>query len=131
MSRTGLCVLTASVLAIVSAGISILRLQVMGQEPRVPAGPGNYKVTMLIRGKSTGDARLISACPLDFNHQHVFGEEYSSSELFPKIVEGQHGIRRTLHWSQRVSVPKGPIKELRPNGPVNPSIASLPPEVIS
>jgi hypothetical protein len=107
MSRTGLCVLTASLLATLSAGISILRLQVMGQEPRVPAGPGNYKVTMLIRCKSSGDARIVSACPLDFNHQHIFGEEYSSVELFPKIVEGQHSVRRTLHWSQRVGVPKG------------------------
>lgn len=110
MSRTGLCVLTASILAILSAGISILRLQVMGQETHVPAGPGNYKVTMLIRGKSIGDARVVSACPLDVNHQHIFGEEYISGELFPKTVEGQHGIRRTVHWSQRVGVPKGPFQ---------------------
>jgi len=110
MSRTALCVLTASILATVSAGISILRVQVMGQETRVPVGQGNYKVTMLVRGKSAGDAHLISACPLDFNHQHIFGEEYSSGELFPKIVEGQHGIRRTLHWSQRVNAPRGPFQ---------------------
>jgi hypothetical protein len=110
MSRTGLCVLTAAILAMVSAGISILRVQVLGQETLAPAGPGHYKVTMLIRGKSTGDARLVSACPLDFNHQHIYGEEFSSSQLFPKIVEGQHGLRRTLHWSQRVGVVKGPFQ---------------------
>src|SRR5689334_22918260 len=107
MSRTLLCVLTALVLAVVSVGTSILRLTVLGQETRVPAGPGNYKITMLVRGKSTGDARVITACPLDFNRQHVFGEEYTSSELFPKIIETQHGLRRALHWSQRVTVPKG------------------------
>src|ERR1043166_3765274 len=108
MSRTALCVLTASVLAFLSVGISLFRMQVLGQETRVPAGPGNFKVTMLVRGKSAGDARLITACPLDFHCQHIFGEELNSSDLYPKIVEAPHGPRRSLHWTQRVSVPKGP-----------------------
>jgi hypothetical protein len=110
MSRTTLVVLTASLLASLSIGVSIARVRVMGQESKVPPGPGNYKVTMLVHGKSTGDARLITACPLDFNHQHIYGEEYTSSELFPKIVETQDGARRSLHWSQRVGIAKGPVQ---------------------
>lgn len=107
MSRTTLCLVTALLLASLSVGISILRIQVMGQETRVASGPGNFKVTMLVRGKNSGDARLITACPLDLSQQHVYGEDYSSSELFPKMVETQQGARRTLHWSQRVASPKG------------------------
>jgi hypothetical protein len=110
MSRTALCVLTALVLVLLSVGISILRLSVLGKETRVPAGAGTFKVTMLVRARSMGDARLITACPLDFNRQHVFGEEYTSTELFPKMVETQHGVRRTLTWSQRVAVPKGAVQ---------------------
>jgi hypothetical protein len=110
MSRTTLVVLTASLLAVFSIGVSIARVQVMGQDGKVAPGPGNYKVTMLVHGKSTGDTRLITACPLDFNRQHIYGEEYTSSELFPKIVESQNGARRSLHWSQRVAVPKGPVQ---------------------
>jgi hypothetical protein len=110
MSRTTLVVLTASVLAMLSIGITVTRIRVMGQESKVLPGPGNYKVTILVHGKSTGDARLITACPLDFNRQHIYGEEYTSTEFLPKIVEAQDGVRRSLHWSQRVGVPKGAVQ---------------------
>jgi hypothetical protein len=99
--------LTATVLAFVSLSVALVRRGVMGQEARVPAGPGSYKVTMVIRGKSTGDARLTTACPPDFNRQHVFGEEYTSSDLLPKMVETRQGSRRYLQWSQRIGASKG------------------------
>jgi hypothetical protein len=110
MSRTTLCVLTAAALAAISVGVAVARLQVMGQQTRMPNGPGHYHVTLVVRGKSTGDCRLVTACPLDFNHQHIFGENPASAELYPKIVEGQGGTRRYLQWTQRVGVSKVPIQ---------------------
>lgn len=110
MSRTTLCVVTALTLMMLSVGVAFCRVQVLGQETRVSAGSSQFKVTLVAHGKSTGDARLITACPLDFGRQHIFGEEHGSDELYAKIVEGQKGVRRSLHWSQRVAVPKGPFQ---------------------
>ncbi|MBM4067936.1 MAG: hypothetical protein FJ271_03200 [Planctomycetes bacterium] len=107
MSRTTLCVVTALSLMLISASIAVVRVQVMGQETRVPAGSGHFKVTLVTHGKSTGDARLITACPLDMGRQHIFGEDHSSDELYARIVEGQKPGRRSLHWTQRVAAPKG------------------------
>ncbi len=108
MSRTTLCVLTAAALASLSLGMAIVHARVLGQETQVAHGPGTYKVTMRVRGHSSGDARLLIACPLDFHRQHIFGEEYSSSELAPKIVDS--GDRRALQWAQRLTTPKGPVQ---------------------
>lgn len=107
MSRTTLCVVTALSLMLLSAGIAIVRVQVTGNETRVPAGSGHFKVTLLAHGKSTGDARLITACPLDMGRQHIFGEDHASDELYAKIIEAQKAGRRSLHWTQRVTAPKG------------------------
>lgn len=110
MSRTTLCLATALALALLSVGVAVARIQVIGQETQVGAGPGHFKVTLVVRGKSAGDARLITACPLDLNHQHIFAERHSSDELTAKIVEHRKVARRSLHWSQRVVAPKGPFQ---------------------
>ncbi len=110
MSRTTLCVATAAALAVLALATSIVRLQVMGTQTRVPSGPGHFQVTLVARGKSSGDARLITACPLDLHRQHIFSEDFKSDELFGKISESQKGARRSLHWSQRLAVPKGPVQ---------------------
>jgi hypothetical protein len=107
MSRTTLCILTAAVLASCSLGVCFLRLYVLGEETRVPPGPGNYQVRMLVRGKGTGAVKLITACPLDFHRQHVFAEESSSAELHPKSSELRGGERRQIQWSERVGASKG------------------------
>jgi hypothetical protein len=109
MSRTTLCVATALGLASLSLGVGIVRYQVIGGELRAPAGPGTYRVTMLVRGKSNGDAKLITACPLDFNRQHIFREDYRSAELIPKPVS-HNNERRQLQWLQRPGSGKGPFE---------------------
>jgi hypothetical protein len=106
MSRTTLCVVTASGLAALAIGLMVLRFRVLGDEVKVPAGPGSWKVTMLVRGKTHGNARLITAAPLDFSHQHVFNEAYKSPELKPRqpdwrCQDAKHPDRRLVVWSQR------------------------------
>ena len=101
MSRTTLSLLTAGILATVSLTVMAVRHQVMGQEVQVPAGPGTYKVTMLVRGKSLGNAKVQMLCPLDFKQQHVFREEFVSQELTEKPAEGHNHDRRQVLWWQK------------------------------
>jgi hypothetical protein len=110
MSRTALCFWTAMVLAGLSIGFSLLRYRVMGQETKMPPGPGNYRVTLLVRAQSQGDAHLLTASPLDMHHQHIYGEDYRSLELYPKPMESKEGDKRQIHWTQRPLVPKGSIE---------------------
>ena len=100
MSRTTLCVLTAAGLVALSLGIMVTRFHVLGDEVKAPVGPGTYKVTMVIRGKSNGAARLITACPLDFKRQHVCNEQCQSPELTSRHLEVRHGERRQVQWTQ-------------------------------
>ncbi len=109
MSRTTLCVLTAAALAALSVGVMVARQQVLGTEVKAPAGPGTYKVTLLVTGKSGGDARLITACPLDFRRQHVCDEHCHSAELTTRHTEGRHGERRQVQWAQKAAG-KGPFQ---------------------
>jgi len=82
----------------------------MGQETKMPPGPGNYRVTLLARGQSQGDARLLTASPLDFSHQHIYGEENQSEQLYPKPSESKQGDKRQIIWTQRPLIGKGPIE---------------------
>lgn len=107
MSRTMLCLVTAVALVTLAVCLAVVRIRVMGQETEVHAGPGHFKVTLVVRGKGAEDMRLTTACPLDLNRQHVFAEQHSSDELTAKISENRKGIRRSLHWSPRVAAPKG------------------------
>ncbi len=97
-------------LATLSLGTAVVRYRVMGQEARVAPGPGNFKVTLLVRGQAQGDARLLTACPLDFHHQHVYGEEYRSEQLYPKLSKARNGEKRQIQWSQRALVQNGPVE---------------------
>lgn len=110
MSRSALCFWTAVVLACLSIGFGMLRYAVMGQETKIAPGPGNYHVSLLVRGNSQGNARLLTICPLDVQHQHIYGEEYSSAQLYPKPSETKEGDKRQIVWTQRPLVPKGPIE---------------------
>jgi hypothetical protein len=107
MSRTTLCVLTAAVLAVLAVGVMVLRHQALGNDLHAPAGPNVYKVTMIVTGKSAGDAKLVMACPLDFQRQHIFQEKHDSRELTARALDGRQTDRRQLQWLQRVGAPKG------------------------
>lgn len=101
LSRTTWCMIAAGFLAALAVGTALTRRQVMGHEAHTPRGPGIYRVTLVARGIAAGDAKLVTACPLDFGQQHVFGEEAGSDQLHPKLVENKTGNRRHYHWTLR------------------------------
>jgi hypothetical protein len=107
MSRTTLCVLTAALLALLSAGVMLVRHRVLGEEVKAAGGPNTWRVSLLARGKSNGDARLITTCPLDLSRQHVVRETGRSAELIYKPAEGRHAERRLVYWTQRPGQGKG------------------------
>src|SRR5438270_4710116 len=110
MSRTTLCVLTAALLALLSAGVMLVRHRALGDEVKAAGGPNTWRVSLLARGKSNGDARLITACPLDLSRQHVVRETGRSAELIYKPAEGRHAERRLVYWTQRPGQSKGPFQ---------------------
>jgi hypothetical protein len=111
MSRTTRCVITAAGLAAMSVGLMIGRYQVLGDEVKMPAGPGTWKVTLLVHGRCTGNAaRLMTVCPLDFNHQHIFDEVCHSTELLAKPPDAKRPERRQVLWSQRPGVSEGEFR---------------------
>jgi hypothetical protein len=106
MSRTTLCLGAAAVLIGVSLSIVLIRRQVLGDEIRQPSGPGTWKITMLVQGKTLADAHLATATPLVMGRQQIVREQARSEELVQRPQE-QHSDRRELGWSQAPGVPPG------------------------
>lgn len=109
MSRTTLCVLTAVVLAAVSAGVMGLRRLALGNEVGRPVGPGCWKVTLAVQGVCQSGARLMTATPLDLERQHVLTDHYESGELAFRPPEARHPQRRQVLWTQRNGKQAGPF----------------------
>jgi hypothetical protein len=110
MSRTTLCALTASALAVVSLGVMAVRYRVLGDEVGRPAGPGTWKVTLVVKGTSQGHARLWTATPLDLDRQRLKDDGYTSDEMTHKPPEARFPERRRVPWAQRPGSGAGPIK---------------------
>ncbi|HTU88571.1 MAG TPA: 7TM domain-containing protein [Gemmataceae bacterium] len=110
MSRTTLCVVTAAGLALLSVALMMLRYNVMGEALYRPPGAAAWKVTLVVRGASLGNARISTAIPLDLDRQKVDNEVYKSEQLFHKPPEAKHPERRVVLWSQRGSAPDGPFR---------------------
>jgi hypothetical protein len=118
MSRTTLCAVTAAVLALLSLGVMALRHHVMGDEVKVPHGPGTWKVSMVVQGRSEGDARLLTLTPLDFGRQHLVRQSCQSAEFLDSAPEAHHDAapesrhpeRRRVLWKQRVGTRDGPFR---------------------
>jgi hypothetical protein len=103
--------ITAAVLAMASVVLMIVRYQILGDEVKVPAGPGTWKVTLLFQGQSIGtDAKVLTTTPLDFGHQHILDELYRSDELLPRPPDSKHPERRQVLWTQRSGVPEGSFR---------------------
>jgi hypothetical protein len=84
---------------------------VLGDEVRVPVGPGTWKVTLSVRGTClTNDARLMTVTPLDFGGQHVLREVCHSDELLDKPPSVRHPERRQVLWSPRGGVAEAPFR---------------------
>ena len=113
MSRTTLCAATAACLAAISISLMIGRYSILGAEVKVPLGPGTWKVTMLVQGRTTGgDAHLVTGMPLDFGKQHTWKEICRSSEFLPKPPEAKHPERHHVLWSARPGMSAGPFRAL-------------------
>jgi hypothetical protein len=108
MSRTTLCALTATGLAVVSIALMAGRYAVLGDDVKVPGGPDTWKVTMVVKGKSSAaDARLMTATPLDFGRQHILRETCRSTELLDKPLDVRHPERRMVLWTLRSGLGEG------------------------
>jgi hypothetical protein len=108
MSRTTLCVITAAALVIVSLAVMIGRHQVLGDEVKIPNGPGSWRVVTLVRGQcAAADAKLLILTPLDFNRQHIRDEVFRSEELLAKPPDAKHPSRRQVLWTQRSGAAPG------------------------
>jgi hypothetical protein len=111
MSRTLLCLITAAGLTTASIALTIGRYRVLGDEVKVPIGPGTWKVTLLVQGKATaGDAKLMTTVPLDYGHQHILDEMCRSSEMIAKPPDARHPGRRQVTWVLRPGIPTGPFR---------------------
>jgi hypothetical protein len=110
MSRTILCVATATLLAVASVATMVARQRVLGSEVKMPTGPGTWKVTLLVTGKGNGDGRLLTATPLDFGRQHIYGESCTSNELLDNPPDARHPDRRRVVWTQRVGQCDAPFR---------------------
>jgi uncharacterized membrane protein len=110
MSRTMLAGLTAAGLAVVALAIMATRYGVMGNEVKLPLGPNKWKVTMVVQGTSTGEARLQTASPLGIGRQHVLKESYDSEQLLSKPPEARNPDRRLVLWLRRAGAAEGPFR---------------------
>jgi hypothetical protein len=110
MSRTTLCVLTAAGLAALSVGLMVARCWALGDAVRLPVGAGAWKVTMVVQGKSVGDAHLTTSAPLDLERQHVVKDDYRSEQLLNKPPDARRPERRQVLWSKRGGAADGPFR---------------------
>jgi hypothetical protein len=110
MSRTTLCVLTAAALGVLAVGIMTTRYAVLGGEVKTPAGPSTWKVTLVVRGQSHGDVRIVTLAPLDMGRQHVLKETYNSVQFLPKPPEATRPDRRSVLWTRKPGQGDGPIR---------------------
>jgi 7 transmembrane helices usually fused to an inactive transglutaminase/Transglutaminase-like superfamily len=110
MSRTRLAVVTAGLLAAASLAMMAARYRVLGPEVKRPHGPDTWKVTMLVQGRSTGGARLVTTTPLDGPCQHVVREHCHGDGFTAKPQEKPAPGRRSVQWAQRPGAKPGPFR---------------------
>jgi len=110
MSRTTLCAVTAAGLAALSLGVMAVRYHVLGDEIKLPAGPNVWKVTLTVQGRTDGEARVLTASPLDFDRQHVVRETYRSAQMSARAPDTTNPLRRRILWTRKAGVPEGMFK---------------------
>ena len=101
MSRTTLCMLTASVLAALSVGTMALRFHVLGEEVRRPIGPGTWKIALAVQGSSTGQGRVWTTMPLSTDKQHLIEDRHTSERMSHRPPDARHPERRRVVWATR------------------------------
>jgi hypothetical protein len=109
MSRTGWCIVTAGILAVTAVTVAGVRCCVLGDEVRLPVGPGSWKVTLVVQGISQG-SRLTTSAPLDNARQHVSHEEFSSPQFTARGPDTTHPERRSVAWTRLPGTADGPFR---------------------
>ena len=107
MSRTGLTVVTALALTVLSVALMAGRHYVLGSEIDGTPGTGTWKVTLTVEGRlSAANASITTVLPPDFRRQHVIDERFNSPELAHAIRTARDGGQRRAVWRARVSTPR-------------------------
>src|SRR4051812_10088222 len=97
MSKTGLSVVTAFGLILLSGTTLFVRWSILGADIHGPRGASTWKVTLLVAGELTAnDAVLTLVAPPDFRHQHTFDANMQSKELFFRVGKGQKPDRNEV-----------------------------------
>jgi hypothetical protein len=109
MSRGLLCTSIALLLAAVSFGIMIARTRILGDEVKLPGGPGTWKITMVLHGRTTQGAQVGIATPLDVPHQQILREQARSDEMLQKPSE-HRSDRRIWRWTPAPGSRPGPFR---------------------
>jgi hypothetical protein len=103
-------VLTAGVLSVLGVATMIARYVALGDEVKTPAGPSTWKITLVIRGQSQGEARIVAAAPLDMGRQHVLKEDFRSPQFVHRQVDAKRPDRRSVSWTRRPGQTDGPVR---------------------
>src|SRR5262249_3079595 len=88
----------------------VLRFHALGSDVHLPSSPGAWKVSLVVHGVSQGDARLLTATPLDGGRQHVLRECCHSAELLDRPPDAKHPERRQVVWVKRGGADDGPFR---------------------
>ncbi len=104
MSRTGLTVVTALVLTVLSVGLMLGRWYALGKEIDGTPGGGTWKVTLEVEGEllAPDNTAVTTVLPPDFRRQHIIDETFSSRELSHEIRTAKDGGQRKAVWLSRV-----------------------------
>src|SRR5258708_5964658 len=105
MSRTGLTLVTALALIVLSAGLMLGRWKVLGKEIDGTPGSGTWNVTLEVEGEllAPANASVTTVLPPDFRRQHIIDETFWSKELSHEIRTAKDGGQRKAVWLPRVA----------------------------
>ena len=116
MARTTLSFATAGLLACLVGGVVWLRHHALGDDVRLPAGPGTWKLTLVVQGRIAEGGRLEVAVPLETARQHVVSEKSESETLAPREasrtgkLRRTHAPRREQAWALKSGAAPGPFR---------------------
>ena len=102
MSRTGLTVVTALGLIVLSVALMASRWAALGTEVRGTPGDATWKVSLQVEGVlANHKASLTTVLPPDFRRQHILDESFASQSLAHSIRTNKDGGQRRAVWRPR------------------------------
>ncbi len=102
MSRTGLTVVTALVMIVLSVLLMVGRWQALGSEIDGTPGTAVWIVSLEVEGELVARrASVTTVLPPDFRRQHIIDEKFSSQQLAHTVRTGKDGGQRRAVWGPR------------------------------